>query len=90
MPKSLRSLDFDCFYNLDAQKLEKVYFGGSEAEWEELKMKSDNFRLQEGWDDLQNVEIIYNYDLSTFENELSNKPVDDNPFSYMDSDSSDY
>ena len=90
LPKSLRSLDFDCFYNLDAQKLEKVYFGGSEAEWEELKMKSDNFRLQEGWDDLQNVEIIYNYDLSTFENELSNKPVDDNPFSYMDSDSSDY
>lgn len=79
-PKTLKSLDFDCFYRMHALNLKKIYFGGTKKEWNKLKRNSDSSDINIwGYDAFEDVTIIYNSDITTFENELSNIPVDINP-----------
>ena len=68
LPKSLEFIDFDCFHYFNEGNLERIFYGGTQDDWNHLVQKSDST-----WpDDIESVEIKVDCDLPTFEEELKN------------------
>lgn len=73
LPQSLEYLDVDCFYFNDG-KLKTICFGGTEEEWDYLIRNSQSDRIE----NLEDVEILFDYDISTYEEAyLSYQEVED-------------
>ena len=56
IPDSVTSIDYGAFHGCES--LETVYYTGSEAEWNDIKIRAEKWANNE---DLLNAEIVFNY-----------------------------
>ena len=85
LPGSLRNIDFYCFH-FYKKAIQKIYFGGTEEQWNTLAACSDGLEM------IDNAEIICNYKFKDFENAFLGEDsfIDTSPHEEISSEDSTY